>query len=273
MSEKKKPKERTFVSAGDGKAKKSAPDKPSAAKVAPQSQIPKSKATGFRIAAILMWLVAIAFEIFTITVLNGTLYLPGNSLTWVVVGIILDLVFVVGGSLAWKHANRIAPASEKDKVKFWLWNNLGVIAAVLAFLPLIVLLLRNDQLDGKTKKIVTIVAAIALVLAAGLSYDFNPVSQEDLAAANEAAFLESEGVVYWTPWGKVYHLDPDCRAIKNSDNIYYGTPAEAFEAHRTRPCSFCATSVEEIKDDILDSGGVDLDDDLDDDLDHEGDDE
>lgn len=230
-------------------------------KLPPPSNIPKSKATGFRIAAVVMWLVAIAFEILTITVLNGTLYLPGSMMTWVIVGIVLDLLFVVGGSFAWKHANRIDPASEKDKVKFFLWNNLGVIAAVIAFLPLIVLLLKNDQLDGKTKKIVTIVAAVALVLAAGLSYDFNPVSQEDLAAANEAAFLESEGVVYWTPWGKVYHLDPDCRAIKNSDNVYYGTPAEAFEAHRTRPCSFCATSVEEIKGDILDGEGTDFDDD------------
>ncbi len=257
MTEKKQPKERTFISAGDGKAEKRAPDIPSAKRTAPPAEVQKSKATGFRIAAFLMWLVAIGFEVLTIMVLNGTLYLGSNTMVWAIVGIVLDLIFVVGGSFSWKHANRIDPASEKDKLKFFLWNNLGVIAAVLAFLPLVVLLLRNKNLDPKVKKVVTIVAAVALVLAVGLSYDFNPVSQEDLEAANEAAFLESEGIVYWTPFGKVYHLDPDCRAIKNSENIFYGTPAEAFEAHRTRPCSFCATSVEEIKDEILESGGID----------------
>ena len=42
---------------------------------------------------------------------------------------------------------------------------MGLIASVICFLPIVILLLANKDLDGKTKKIVTVVAAIALVLA------------------------------------------------------------------------------------------------------------
>ncbi|MBQ2600179.1 hypothetical protein II582_02185 [bacterium] len=65
----------------------------------------------------------------------------------------------------WKKANHIDPASEKNKAKFWLWNNLGTILSVVAFLPIIILVFTNKDLDKKSKSLVGGVAIAALVIA------------------------------------------------------------------------------------------------------------
>lgn len=218
--------ERKFVSVSDGAATR----KP-----------PKGRAATLRIFAVLLWLVAIAFEILVISYLNGVLYIPGNPMTLLIIGVGLDLVCVIIGSLLWKKSNRIDPASKKNKIKFFLWNNMGVIAAVIAFLPLVIILLKNKDLDAKTKKIVSIVAAVALVLAVGLSVDYNPVSQEEL---DQAVAEIGDGTVYWTRWGKSYHLDPNCHTLMRSSVVFQGSIEEAFEANRHDPCDFCAEGAE-----------------------------
>lgn len=108
-------------------------------------------------------------------------------------------------------------------------------------LPIVILLLANKDLDGKTKKIVSVVAAIALVLASLFSIDFNPVSAEELAEAQQTV---GNGSVYWTQFGKSYHLDPNCHTLMRSSKVYQGTIEEAFEANRTDPCDFCALEQE-----------------------------
>jgi hypothetical protein len=227
MAGEKTPKQRKFVSVSD----------PSGT----TEKAPKGRATGMRIFAIVLWLVAIGFEVLVISLLNGMLYIPGDQMVWLIVGIALDLVCVIIGSLLWKKANRIDPASAKNKLKFFLWNNLGVIASIIAFLPLIIILLKNKDLDARTKKIVTVVAAIALVAAAGFSIDYDPVSQEEL---DQAVAEIGDGIVYWTRWGRSYHLDPDCHTLLNSSIVYQGSIEEAFEANRHDPCDFCAGGAE-----------------------------
>jgi len=221
-------KERKFVSAGR-------PSEKDAGKT------PKGRATGLRIIAFVLWLAAFAFQALAIALLNGVLYLPYDQTMLLIICIGLDLVCVIIGSLLWKRANRIDPASAKNKVKFFLWNNMGVIAAVIAFLPLVIILLRNKNLDPKTKKIVSVVAAIALLVAAALSIDYNPISQEELA---ELKAEVGDDTVYWTRWGRVYHLDPDCHTITKSATVYYGTIEEAVEANRHDPCYYCARRAE-----------------------------
>lgn len=231
MAAEKTPKKREFVSVS-----KTSTNTTTSAET---GKSPKSRATARRIFAVVLWLVAIACEALVIFYLNGTLYIPGDQMTLLIAGIGLDLVCVVIGSLLWKKANRIDPASKKNKVKFFLWNNMGVIAAVIAFLPLLIILIKNKNLDEKTKKIVTVVAAIALVAAVGLSIDYNPTSQEDL----ETAQAELGGdMIYWTRWGRSFHLDPDCHTLMNSSIVYQGSIDEAFEANRKDPCDFCADS-------------------------------
>ena len=176
-----------------------------------------------------------------ILILNGTWYVPDDKQMLFLIGaVVIDLILVVIGALLWKSANRLDPPSKKNKFTFFLLSQMGLIAAIICFLPLIILLLKNKDLDAKTKKLVSIVAAIALVIASLLSIDFSPTSSEDLAAAQELAMEVNDGTAYWTQFGKSYHLDPNCGTLLNSSTIYEGTIEEAFAAKREDPCDFCA---------------------------------
>ena len=230
MAEKKAPVERKIVRANKSSAE-SFQDK----------QTRKSKASGFRVAAVILWLVAIGFEVLAILFNNGTLYTElfgiKDPFVWTIIAIVLDLICVIIGAQLWKKSNDIDPASEKNKVKFFLWNNMGVIAAIIALAPLIVIFLKDKKLDAKKKKILVIIAAVALGIAMLTGIDWNPASQEDLEAAQSEI---GDGTVYWTAFGKSYHLDPDCHTLSRSSTIYSGTIEEAFAANRNDPCDFCA---------------------------------
>ena len=101
-----------------------------------------------------------------------------------------------------EKANRLDPASKQSSVKFFLWNNMGFIAAVVCFLPVVILLLANKDLDAKTKKIVTVVAVIALILASVFSIDFNPVSAEEEKKSSGKKKTSSSGKKKTTTSGK-----------------------------------------------------------------------
>ena len=163
-----------------------------------------------------------------------------RSLSLIHICIAIILIFVIIGSQLWKKANRIDPVSRKNKLKFFLWNQMGLIAAVIAFFPLVILLLQNKELDRRTRQTLAIVAVVAFLIAGAFSIDYNPVSSEDLDQAKSDSYILSDGTVYWTRWGKKYHFDLDCYTLSRSAVIYEGTIEEAFEANRTSPCSVCA---------------------------------
>ena len=195
-----------------------------------------------RIVAVVLWVLAILAEVVGILMLTKYIYIAEESLIiWLVAALCVDLVLVIVASQLWKKANRIAPASEANKLKFWLWNNLGVIVSAIAFLPILLLLLNDKNLDARTKKIASIVAAVALALGIGTSYDWNPVSQEALNSAQEQAEAVSDGQVYWTMFGRKYHLYEDCSSLAYSETLYLGTVDQAFEANRVDLCKFCET--------------------------------
>ncbi len=198
---------------------------------------PSGNATGLRVGAVILWLLAIGFEILCALILFGKINVTKDGAAWPgYIALGLDLVCVIIGSQFWKKANRIDPASSKNKVKFWLWHNMGLIVSIFAFVPLIVLLLaQKDKLDAKTRVIAIVAAIIALLIGGLASYDFNPVSQEGKTEA-EAVIGDT---VYWTQFGKVYHLDKDCQHIVKSD-YYEGTVTEAIESNRERLCKTCA---------------------------------
>lgn len=227
---------------------------------ATQEAAPVGNSTGLRIGAVLCWLGAFALEIVAVLILNGNIswtFLP--LLYQLIIALVLDLALVIVGAQLWKKANKISPASEKNPVKFWLWNNMGVIACVIAFVPFIILLLNNKEVDKKTKTIATVVAIIALLIGGVASYDWNPVSIEQ----KDAAMQTISGNVYWAPFGKVYHTSEDCQALNQSETLTYGTVEQAIAAGRTRLCAFCAKRdnisgvvtdkpVEEIVEEIVD---------------------
>lgn len=202
----------------------------------------KERAKTKRILSIVFWVIALAFEVIWILRLTDVI----NRFSWLQVShfllicILLDLIFVIIGSLLWKKANHIDPVSEKNKTKFWLWNNLWTIIAVLAFLPLIILVFTDKDLDKKSKKLVWGVAIAALVIAWLVSYDFNPVSSEQLELAEkEVLQVSPSGTVYWAEHSKKYHVDQDCPAFSNSETVYEWTVADAFERWLTDPCRRC----------------------------------
>lgn len=199
---------------------------------------PVGNAGGLRVGAVVLWIVAIAFEVLAVLVLFGKINLTFLPMLYqLIIAIVLDLVCVIIGSQLWKKANHIDPASEANKVKFWLWNNMGLIVTVVAFVPLIILILTKKDADKKTKAIATVVAVIALLVGGLVNYDWNPVSAEEKAAAVSAL---SGQHVYWAPFGRVYHTHTDCQSLNQSEQLTEGTVEEAIAASRTRLCSFCA---------------------------------
>ena len=207
-----------------------------------QAEPTKGSSAGYRAGAIVLWILALACEFAAIMALtkNFTIRFTKNGNTNMLIlligFIVLDFIFAVIAAQLWKKANRIKPMSEKNKFLFYLWNEVGVIMACICFIPLIILLLKNNKLDKKTKTIVTAVAAAALLIAGVTSADYHPVSAEQKAEA-ETSITDD---VYWTTFGHKYHLDVDCQAIVNSNTVYEGTVTEAIESGRTAICSFCA---------------------------------
>lgn len=212
----------------------------------------KAKAKTFRLLAILAWIVAIGFEAGAIYLLQKA---PINT-TWLIGLIVADLIFAVTGSLLWKKANRFDPASEKEKVKFFIQNQLGAIIGMIAFLPLVILIFTNKNMKGNQKAILGSVAAVALVIAGIVGVDFNPPSIEQYAEQTAEVQALNDGVnnVYWTKSGSSYHLYSDCSYINTdrTSEIYEGTVANARELKNiTDLCDRCknrAVKAKELKD-------------------------
>jgi len=208
----------------------------------------RAKAKTFRILAIISWLVAIGFEIFAILLLRKA---PVNT-TYLIILIVADLIFAVIGSLLWKKSNRLDPASEKDKTKFFIQNQLGLIISIIAFLPLVILIFTNKNLSGKQKGIVGSIAVVALLIAGVLGIDFNPPSQEQYIEQTQQVESLNNGMnlVYWTKSGTSYHLYQDCSYINTdrTDEIFEGTVAQARELKNiTDLCDRCQNRAEKEK--------------------------
>ena len=227
MAEKK---ERQFVKASTG-------EKVSRTTAAPKAER-REKATGKRIAAFVCWLIALACEVFVILSLNKTVTFGPYTL-YVQIGlIVLDLILCIVGAQLWKRANDVDPASKANSVKYFLWTQMGLIAAAICLAPLVLyLVLKRNDLDKKTKKLLLPIAAVALVAACLLSVDWNPISEEDYNST--VAEIGTNTTVYYTQWGKSYHLNPDCQALKRSSLIFEGTIEDALNAGRNDPCDFC----------------------------------
>ncbi len=195
----------------------------------------KKQAQPFRIAAIVLWVLGLIAEILCFVFLKGNKPMP-----WVITPLVVDFVLVVVGSQLWKKANHIDPPAKGEGPMYWLKTELGVIVAVIAFFPIIIVLLLDKNSDKRTKNLATIVAVVALIAAGASGIDYHPATQEGLdAAATQASKLSDGGKCYWTEGGSVYHFNPDCSHISHSAEIVQGTVQEAFDAGKTRGCKDC----------------------------------
>jgi hypothetical protein len=134
-------------------------------------------ATRLRIFAGIAWVVAIGGEIFGIVLLRQHKFDHGNLplLLGILVGV---AIFAIAGSLMWKAANKQDPARESDPAKFFFQNQLGAIITLIAFLPLIVLIFMDKDMDPKNKKIAGGVGAVLAVAATLIGVSWKPPSVE-----------------------------------------------------------------------------------------------
>ena len=137
----------------------------------------QSAAKRLRIFAALAWIVAIGGEVAGIILLRQHKFDHGNLP--LLIGILVGIaVFAIAGSLMWKAANKQDPARASDTAKFFFQNQLGAIITLIAFLPLIVLIFMDKDMDPKNKKIAGGVGAVLAVVATLIGVSWNPPSVE-----------------------------------------------------------------------------------------------
>jgi len=137
----------------------------------------KSAAKRLRIFAAISWIVAIGTEITGIVLLRQHKFDQGNLP--LLIGILVVIaVFAIAGSLMWKAANKHDPASKSEPVKFFVQNQLGAIITLIAFLPLVVLIFLDKDMDPKNKRIAGGIGAVLAVVATVIGVSYNPPSVE-----------------------------------------------------------------------------------------------
>lgn len=220
----------------------------------------KAKATRFRWIAGVLWTLAIIGEGVGIFWLlrqrvfvgeDGTLVrdpdtglLEEHGVTaqfpqWAFVALLVLLVVIaalsITGSVLWKKANRLDPARKSDRTRFFVQNQLGAIIAIVAFLPLVILIFLNKDMDKGQKTTAGIVGVVLAALAVFIGVDFDPPSVEQYTADQSAVIqLLGKDEVFWVDGGKVYHVCDEVPAIQTGSEIRTGTTAQAVEAGKIR---------------------------------------
>lgn len=217
---------------------------------------------GLRVGAIVLWILALACEVGAFFVLNRmalnnfNLQLTDPMVLLFGGLIILDAILCVVAAQLWKKSNRIRPCLNNSAFVRTLWHQLGVIMAMVCLLPIGIIFLLKSK-DMKNKKLRTILlVALALIFAGttAASVDYKQPTPEEVQELQEAVGATDETTVYWTKWGKSYHMDENCQALRNSTTVTSGPLGgvddegnivdmggeSAFENNRFDPCDFCA---------------------------------
>jgi hypothetical protein len=137
----------------------------------------KSAATRLRLFAAIAWVIAIGGEVAGVVLLLQHKFDHGNLP--LLIGILVGIaIFAIAGSLMWKAANKQDPASRADSARFFFQNQLGAIITVIAFLPLLVLIFMDKDMDPKNKKIAGGVGVVLAIVAALFGVSYHPPSVE-----------------------------------------------------------------------------------------------
>jgi len=155
------------------------------------SQSQKSSASSFRIMAAIAWAIAIGGEIYGIILLKQGKFAAGTGQDNLplLVGLLIGIaVFAIIGNFLWKRANQQDPARESEPGKFFFQNQLGAIITLIAFVPLIILIFTDKNMDPRTKKVAGGVGAVLAVIATMIGVSYKPPSVEDYTKTmNECA--------------------------------------------------------------------------------------
>jgi len=149
--------------------------------------------------------------------------------------LVVIAALAITGSLLWKKANRLDPARKADTVRFFVQNQLGAIISIIAFLPLIILIFLNKDMDKGQKTTAGIVGIVLAAVSVIVGVDFNPPSVEQYTADQSTVIqLLGSDNVYWVDGGTVYHVCEDVSDIQTGSVIQSGTTAQAIEAGKNR---------------------------------------
>lgn len=155
------------------------------------SQSQKSSAFNLRVGAAISWVIAIGGEIYAVVqLLQGKFSAATNGANLpLLVGLLIGIaVFAIIGNFLWKRANQQDPASKADKARFFFQNQLGAIITLIAFVPLLLLILTDKNMDPRTKKVAGGVGAVLAVIATMIGVSIKPPSVEDYTQTmNECA--------------------------------------------------------------------------------------
>jgi hypothetical protein len=230
----------------------------------------KSAATRLRIFAALAWIVAIGGEIAGIVLLLQNKFDHGNLP--LLIGLLVGIaIFAIAGSMLWKAANRHDPARESDKYRFFFQNQLGAIITLIAFLPLVFLILTDKNMDPQTKKVAGGVGAALAVLATVMGISFKPPSVEQYTQDMNACAAQiksgqpttacspdvaAQAQAIATDTAAVAAATKDASHPAGQDVVYWIAP-ENGAAKSTEPHVFhlCA-GVSPLKDKTVNSGSV-----------------
>ncbi|MDR2897008.1 MAG: hypothetical protein LBV30_10235, partial [Propionibacteriaceae bacterium] len=204
----------------------------------------KKQASTKRLIAAALWVLAIGVEAFAIFYLLRHQMMKG-FMVWLIACIVVMGILAIGGNLLWKQANRLDPASQKDQIRFFVQNQLGLIITMIAFVPLIILIFTNKDMKGSQKAIAGVIGIVVLGIAGWTGVDAAPPSTEQMSA--DQALVEAytgSDQVYWVSGGSVYHLcaeypagttiPPLARGNAETNVIYQGTVAQAVADDKTR---------------------------------------
>src|SRR5512136_3116758 len=154
----------------------------------------KQQSSTFRIIAAVLWVLAIGIEAFAIF---WVLRQPHVNMALLIGAIVVTGILAIGGDLLWKRANQLDPASTSEPARFFIQNQLGAIIALIAFLPMIIMIFLNKNMNGQQKGIAGGIGIVVLVIAAVMGISFHPPSVQQYSATaaamtSQASQLQSD---------------------------------------------------------------------------------
>jgi hypothetical protein len=173
--------------------------------------------------------------------------------------------------LLWKAANRHDPARASDTGRFFFQNQLGAIITLIAFLPLIFLILSDKNMDPQTKKVAGGVGAALAVLATVMGVSFSPPSveqytQDMYACANQIKSGQPTTACSPDVAAQAQQIAADTAAVAAAtkdashpdglDVVYWIAPENGAAKHAEPRVFHLCAAVSPLKDKTVNSGSV-----------------
>ncbi len=224
----------------------------------------KSAAGNFRLFAVIAWIIAIAGEAYGVWLIYHHAFDQGGQP--LLLGLLIGIaVFAIAGNLLWKAANRRDPARASDTARFFFQNQLGAIISVIAFLPLIVLIFTDKDMDPRTKRVGGSVGAVLLVLATVLGISFQPPSVEQYTKDMNKCAAEIKASQPTTDCSpevaqQAQEIAKDTKTISDATNgqdvVYWIAPDPGQTKSDTEHVFHLCAAVSPLKDKTIHSGSV-----------------